>query len=140
MKIITKTEKETYNYAKNFARTLEGGEIIGLKGELGAGKTIFTKGLAAGLGIKRNVNSPTFVIMKVYNVDKPQRQIKQLIHIDAYRIGSIDDLVSIGAQEYFEDKQTIVVIEWINKIKMLHKFIDISITPLTEGKRKIEIK
>ena len=59
MEIITKNERETFEFAKNYARTLTGGEILLLGGELGAGKTVFTKGLAVGLGIDDDVTSPT---------------------------------------------------------------------------------
>ena len=114
MKIITKNEKETFAFAKKFARSLQGGEIIGLIGNLGAGKTVFTKGLAAGLGIKDMVNSPTFVLMKVY---KAKGKIKNLVHIDAYRLQSINDLIAIGAQDYFNRADTVTVIEWIDKIQ-----------------------
>jgi len=114
MNIITNNEEETFAFAKKFAETLEGGEIIGLIGDLGAGKTVFTKGLAAGLGIKNNVNSPTFVLMKVY---KAKGKIKTLVHIDAYRLQNMADLVAIGAEDYFNRNDTITVIEWIDKIQ-----------------------
>ncbi|HOZ55632.1 MAG: tRNA threonylcarbamoyladenosine biosynthesis protein TsaE [Parcubacteria group bacterium ADurb.Bin316] len=117
MKIITKNEKATFNFAKKFAESLQGGEIIGLIGDLGAGKTVFTKGLAAGLGVKNIVNSPTFVIMKVYDIKKTTSRIKKLVHIDAYRLQSTADLEVIGAQDYFNRLDTITVIEWIDKIK-----------------------
>lgn len=114
MKIITKNEKETFAFAKKFAHSLQGGEIIGLTGNLGAGKTVFTKGLAAGLGIKDMVNSPTFVLMKVY---KAGGKIKNLVHIDSYRLRNLDDLIAIGAQDYFNRADTITVIEWIDRIE-----------------------
>ena len=118
MQITTKSEKETINLAKKYAKKLKGGEIIGLVGDLGAGKTIFTKGLANGLGVKQMVNSPTFVLMKIYKCHN-HKTIKQLVHIDAYRVKSKNDIVAIGALEYFNDKDTITVIEWADKIKSL---------------------
>ena len=114
MEITTNNEKETFAFAKKFAKTLKGGEIIGLIGDLGAGKTVFTKGLAAGLGIKNTVNSPTFVLMKVY---KARGKIKNLVHIDAYRLQSMADLAAIGAEDYFSQSDTITVIEWVDRIK-----------------------
>ena len=114
MRITTNNEKETFAFAKKFAKTLKGGEIIGLIGDLGAGKTVFTKGLASGLGIKNTVNSPTFVLMKVY---KAQGKIKNLVHIDAYRLQSMADLTAIGAEEYFNRADSITVIEWVDKIQ-----------------------
>ena len=127
--ITTTSEKQTFNFAKKFAKQLKGGEIIGLIGELGAGKTIFTKGLAAGLEIKKNITSPTFVLMKVYPIRHPtpspaQRswagsEIQHLIHIDAYRIKTEQDLIAIGVQEYFDKPDTITVIEWADKAKKI---------------------
>lgn len=91
--------------------------VLGLIGDLGAGKTVFTKGLALGLGIKKNISSPTFVLMKIYPVKS--LNIKFLVHIDAYRIKSAHDLMAIGAKEYFGRPDTITVIEWADKIKQI---------------------
>jgi len=113
--IITKSPKETAALGKIIAEELQGGEIIGLIGDLGTGKTCFVQGLAKGLKIKNIVNSPTFVIMKVYK--NKQKPTLSLCHIDAYRLKSANDLKAIGALEYFKDKQTITIIEWADKIK-----------------------
>lgn len=118
MKKITKSKIETHAFAKNFAKQLKGGEIIGLIGKLGAGKTIFTKGIAQGLGIKNTVNSPTFVLIKIYDVPN-HKTIKKLCHIDAYRINKPADIISIGVKEYFNRPDTITVIEWADKIKKI---------------------
>lgn len=115
-KFITHSEKETFDLAKKYAKTLKGGEVIGLIGDLGAGKTVFVKGLAAGLDIKKTVNSPTFVLMKVYPVKK-HKTIKNLIHIDAYRIKKAEEILAIGAEEYFNKLNTVVAIEWVDKVK-----------------------
>lgn len=121
-KKITNNEKETFNFAKSLANTLKGGEIIALSGELGAGKTIFSKGVAQGLGIKKNVTSPTFVIMKIYNVKKGR--IKKLCHIDAYRLNNEKDLLAVGAEEYMGSSDTVTIIEWPEMIiKILPKNI-----------------
>jgi len=115
--IITKSEKETFEFAKNFAKTLHGGEVITLQGDLGAGKTVFTKGLAKGLGIENNVTSPTFVVMKNYKIENRETKIKELVHVDAYRLSSGEDLKAIGTQEYFAREDCVVVIEWPEKVK-----------------------
>lgn len=129
MKFSSTSEKQTFNFAKKFSKKLTGGETLGLIGDLGAGKTIFAKGLAAGLGIKKNITSPTFVLMKIYPVTKHKR-IKLLIHLDAYRIKSAQDLIAIGANEYFGRSDTVTVIEWADKIKPIlpgkTKFITIA--------------
>lgn len=130
MKYFTKTAEETFVLAKKFAKKLNGGEIIGLIGNLGAGKTIFAKGIALELGIKKNITSPTFVLMKVYKINK-HKKIKFLVHIDAYRIKSEKDLIAIGVNEHFNQLDTIVIIEWADKIKKIlpkkTKFIKITI-------------
>jgi len=130
MKKITNSEKETFEFARKFARELKGGETIGLVGDLGAGKTIFTKGLAKGLGVKQTITSPTFVLMKIYDISNRKSHISHLVHIDAYRIRSKNDLLALGIEEYFERDDLIVVIEWADKIKKIlpkkAKFIKLS--------------
>lgn len=110
MKHTTKTEKETFDLGKKLGKSLKGGEVIGLIGDLGAGKTAFSKGLAAGLGVKNTVTSPTFVIMKIYEGKK------KLVHIDAYRLTSYKDLRAIGIEDYL-DKNTVIVIEWADRLE-----------------------
>ena len=129
-KVITKSEKETFEFAKSYAKELKGGDIVGLIGDLGAGKTIFSKGIAAGLGIKENITSPTFVYMKVYDV-KNHPIIKKFCHIDAYRIENEKILVNIGALEYFNNPEVLTIVEWVDKVeKIVSK----------ENYRDIEIK
>ena len=123
-------EKDTYAFALNFAKKIEKGCVLGLIGDLGAGKTVFVQGLAKGLGVEQHITSPTFVIMKVY--DMPEREkLKKLVHVDAYRITSADDLVAIGVDEYFKREDTVVVIEWAEEIKKIlptkTRFITINI-------------
>ncbi|MBI4812320.1 tRNA (adenosine(37)-N6)-threonylcarbamoyltransferase complex ATPase subunit type 1 TsaE [Candidatus Falkowbacteria bacterium] len=151
MKLITTSSKQTFNLAKKFSKKLKGGEIIGLIGELGAGKTVFVKGLAAGLGIKKNITSPTFMLMKIYSVKyripmksglfQGVNKIKNLIHVDAYRLRSAKDLTAIGVKEYFNRPDTIMVIEWANRIKKIlpKKTIFVNIKNLENSKRLIKI-
>mgnify|MGYP000223841076 CR=1 FL=1 len=143
-KIITKTTEETKKWAHDYAQALEGGEIIGLIGDLGAGKTTFSQGLALGLGIKQNVNSPTYVIMKIYPVNIPGSSIKNLVHIDAYRLESESDLEAIGALEYFGRKDTVVLIEWADKLALIlnktkKQVILINIDSPSQNQRTIQI-
>ncbi|MEK7653102.1 MAG: tRNA (adenosine(37)-N6)-threonylcarbamoyltransferase complex ATPase subunit type 1 TsaE [Patescibacteria group bacterium] len=144
MKIITKSEKETFKLAQKFATKLRGGEVLALIGDLGAGKTAFVKGLAEGLGVKNIITSPTFVLMKGYTAQKQKNKKakKQLIHIDAYRLSSGKELEDIGATEYFSDKNTIVAIEWADRVKDILPagVIKINFKILEGDKRKIEIK
>jgi len=131
MRFISHSEKQTFNLAKKMARQITGGQVIGLIGGLGAGKTVFTKGLAAGLDIKKTITSPTFVLMRIYPV-KCYQLIKTFVHIDAYRLKKIENLIAIGAVEYFNRPNTITVIEWADKIKPIlpkrTKFVKITIT------------
>ena len=100
---ITKDPKETKEIAFRLAKLLKEGSLLILTGDLGAGKTTFTQGLAKGLGIEKNVTSPTFTLMKVYKGDLP------LYHIDAYRLEGIDQ--DLGFEELLED-DGVCVIEW----------------------------
>ncbi|MDD5031544.1 MAG: tRNA (adenosine(37)-N6)-threonylcarbamoyltransferase complex ATPase subunit type 1 TsaE [Patescibacteria group bacterium] len=156
--IITNSEKETSALAKKYAKTLKGGTILGLIGNLGAGKTIFIKGLAKGLGLKKNITSPTFVIMKVYPVkSRPARispkeklfdgaylvgkgKIKNFVHIDAYRLKEGRDLIAIGAREYLNRPDTLTIIEWADRVKKIlpkkTKYVKIGI--LEGNKRRIK--
>lgn len=131
MHIVTQTEKETFDLGKKFAKELKGGEILALFGDLGAGKTTFSKGIAAGLGIAKSITSPTFNIMKIYPVDS--EKIKRLVHVDAYRLSSSSDAESIGLLELITDPHNIIVVEWPENIwdaikadatKIDFKFVD----------------
>jgi tRNA threonylcarbamoyladenosine biosynthesis protein TsaE len=116
MKFLSTSEKQTFNFAKKFASKLKGGEVLCLIGDLGAGKTAFTKGLAAGLKIKNTVTSPTFVLMKNYKV-AGHPQIKHFAHIDAYRLNGGEQLLGIGADDFFSHPECITVIEWADRVK-----------------------
>ncbi len=100
---------ETRHLASQLAGCLRGGEVIILKGDLGAGKTSFTQGLAKGMGINRTVNSPTFTIIKEYEGAR-----FALYHMDAYRLE--DETEALGLEEYF-DASGVCVIEWPEKIE-----------------------
>ncbi|MDP2656573.1 MAG: tRNA (adenosine(37)-N6)-threonylcarbamoyltransferase complex ATPase subunit type 1 TsaE [bacterium] len=115
--VITHSEPETYGYAQKLVSKFSGGDVLALTGDLGAGKTAFTKGIAKALGVKNTVTSPTFVIMKIYDVPAGHDTISQLCHVDAYRLTSGHDLEDIGIKDYMNDKHTITIIEWAEHIK-----------------------
>ena len=104
-KILKKAEK----------RSNSGATIIAFYGNLGAGKTTLTKELAQELGIKQNLISPTFVIMKSYDIKK-KNKFKKLIHIDAYRLDSHHELLKIGWEDIINDKNNLIIIEWPEKV------------------------
>ena len=106
--IQTKDSEETTQFAEKLAALLSPGDVIALEGDLGAGKTTFTKGLAKGLEIKKTVNSPTFTIIKEYHGRLP------LYHMDVYRVeNGFEDL---GFDEYFEG-DGVTVVEWAHLIE-----------------------
>lgn len=94
--------------------------VVALSGNLGAGKTTLTQEFGRQLGIKENIISPTFVIMKIYKISprsKYYSNFKQLIHIDAYRLESSEELLKIGWKELEEDKDNLIIIEWPENAK-----------------------
>ena len=142
-KIITNNENETFNAGFALAEKLKGGEILAFNGNLGAGKTKFIQGLATGLGIKENVNSPTFNILKLYKISKNKRGlIKTFCHIDTYRLENAKDLINLGIEELLNQPDVIVAVEWADKVKeiLFDQVIQINIQHLDENKREIIIK
>ena len=134
-KIITNSEEETIELAKNLANKLPNGTTLTFSGDLGAGKTTFVRGLAEGLHINEIVQSPTFNIMKIYlKGDRP------LIHIDAYRLADID--TDIGLDEYIGYETGITVIEWPMYIERLipKDAIEVEIRNLGDDNREIKFK
>lgn len=128
-----KSVDETYALAKKVADTLDGGEVLLLDGDLGAGKTTFTKGLAKALGVKEEVTSPTFTILNVYEDGR-----LKLNHLDMYRVESSDELAELGIEECI-DEDAVTVIEW-NKFEHFDgKVIKISVKTLGETKREYDI-
>lgn len=87
------------------------GQVLALRGDLGSGKTTFTKYLAAALGVLKIVTSPTFVILKKYPIVGSDK-FDQLVHIDCYRLSSAEDLLSIGFFEFLDDPKNFIVVEW----------------------------
>jgi len=137
-KFISRNERETIDFAKSFAKNLKGREVIALSGDLGAGKTAFTKGLAEYFQIKQKITSPTFVFMKVYDT-KVSKEIRKLVHIDAYRLDDNQDFGSIGIQEYLGDQNVISVIEWPERLEKIipKNCLKIKLKYLDENSREI---
>ncbi|MGI6124101.1 MAG: tRNA (adenosine(37)-N6)-threonylcarbamoyltransferase complex ATPase subunit type 1 TsaE [Acetivibrionales bacterium] len=108
-KVKTQSEIETFELGRSFAKELKAGDAISLEGDLGTGKTAFTKGIAAGLGINKHITSPTFTLVNSY-IGKVV-----LNHFDVYRVDDSDELLEIGWEEYFAD-DAICVIEWGDRV------------------------
>ena len=99
--------EQTQDLAKKLAKKIHPGSIISLIGDLGTGKTTFTKGFARQIGIKDHVTSPTFKLISEY-----QSPNCMLYHIDAYRMDGPEDFLNIGGEEYLTSKDSITIIEW----------------------------
>ena|SRR5690625_158469 len=132
-KVKLTTEQETKKFAKDLATYLKPNSVVTLTGDLGVGKTTFTKGIGAGLGVKRTINSPTFTIVKSYRGDIP------LHHIDAYRLEDSDE--DIGFDEYFFS-DAVTVVEWPQFIEdfLPEERLDILIERSDNESRLIKLK
>ena len=119
-KIITKSAAETQQYARELAqhilskKPLAGAVVLCLKGDLGAGKTTFTQGFAEGLGITEKILSPTFVVMKRFEISGDSG-FKNFYHLDCYRLNDTHDLEVLGIKESLINGENIIVIEWPEK-------------------------
>ena len=137
MKKISKSVEETMEIGAKFAKGLKKGDCVALIGDLGAGKTVFTKGVAKGLGVKnaRYVNSPTFVIIKEYEGRFP------LYHFDLYRLDNHSGFDDMNYEEYFYG-EGVTVIEWADKIRELlpDRYWEVSLKATDEKQRYIKIK
>ena len=152
--IVTNNSQETLALGEKIAREVKDGGIVCLYGELGSGKTTFTQGIAKALGIGQYVNSPSFLIMRTYelpakneerqpNADRPlDEKLTGFYHVDLYRLESEREIEDIGLPEILEDSRSIVVIEWAEKLGNLlpQKRIDLHFQYIDEEKRKITLK
>ena len=131
---ISRSEKQTIEFASSISKSFTGGEVLLLEGDIGAGKTRFTKGLAKGLKIKEAVTSPTFTIMQIYSGRL------NLYHLDMYRIQSESELIETGIYEALDDKNGITVIEWPQIAKALFDSpINVSIKIIDKNTREITV-
>ena len=127
---LSKSAEETLAFAERYAKTLRGGDVLLLDGEMGAGKTLFTKGLAQGLGIEEEVTSPTYAYMNDYD--------GRLFHYDCYRIESVEQAERLGLADYF-DMGGVCVIEWSQNIApLLPRVVKrVVIKKISESEREI---
>ena len=111
--IESNSPEETFAAGRKLGMTAKPGEIYTLSGDLGVGKTVFTQGVAAGLGITEHVNSPTFTIVQVYESGR-----LPFYHFDVYRIGEVDEMEEIGYEDYFYGNG-LCIVEWAERIREL---------------------
>jgi tRNA threonylcarbamoyladenosine biosynthesis protein TsaE len=137
IQIISNSEAQTFEIARHIGEKAKGGDLFALSGELGSGKTCFTKGLGSGLGVsdKYQITSPTFTLINEY----PARC--KLFHFDVYRLSSYSELEDLGYDEYISC-DGIVVIEWAEKIaKIIPEFsIFINFEYVNENSRRMTIR
>lgn len=148
--IVTKSFEETQKVGEEFVKRLcfdrgsastNGSIVLALYGDLGSGKTTFVQGLAKGLGIQKRIISPTFIIMRTYEITSYEFQIKNFYHIDLYRTESAKDTEGLGIKELLQDPQNILAIEWSEKLGSLlpQKRWDICFRYMGENQRKIMV-
>lgn len=130
--VKSNSDRDTINYGKIFSKILKPGDVVVLEGDLGGGKTTFVKGVLKGIGYKGLVLSPTFTLIRQYELKKIF-----VYHFDLYRIES-DDLFDLGAQDLLYSKWGISLIEWGKKIKdELDKYIQVEFKFCNESKRRL---
>jgi len=132
MKIISKSETDTYKLANDLANLIKGGDTILLNGDLGAGKTTFVKGFAKAKGVKENVTSPTFTLLKTY-----QTLDYQIVHVDAYRL---DNELFEELDDYIGN-DTVIFIEWSEHMinSLFKEYLAINIKYIDETTREYEL-
>lgn len=146
-KFLAHGEKDTLQFAAAFAKTLRGKEVILLVGDLGSGKTTFVRGLAKALGVKQKIKSPTFTVLNLYKLNngtmKQRNNLRHLVHVDTYRLQGVRELEDIGIGDWLGSKDSIVVVEWGEKLKSAlrkKKYIEIKFQHgQKEGDRKITV-
>lgn len=135
MQFITKSPEETERLGERLGKTLRGGEVIAYLGNLGAGKTAFTRGLARGLGISMRVTSPTYTIVNEYTGGR-----LPLFHFDMYRLGSSDELFDIGWEDYLL-RGGVCAVEWSENVSdAMEDAIIVSIEKTDDETRRITIE
>jgi len=134
MTCVSHSEEETKKVGKKIGKKLEKGDVVGLYGELGSGKTVLTKGIASGLKSKSQVKSPSFTIINEY------RGEYAIYHIDLYRINRTEDLLKLGFDDYLYG-DGVCVIEWAEKISdyLPPKGFDVHLNVLDKTIREIKV-
>jgi tRNA threonylcarbamoyladenosine biosynthesis protein TsaE len=134
---ISKSVEETEQIAGEIAKKVKNGGLVCMFGDLGTGKTTFTKGLAKELGIEKfSVKSPTYTYMRQYIIND-----RAFFHIDLYRIEELDELLEAEMKEIIENKENIIIIEWAEKMKSIlpTKRIDIKLKYISKDEREINV-
>lgn len=136
LRVITHSCEETEKFAEDWSQSLKGGDVVLLSGDLGAGKTHFTKGIARALGIDDVITSPTFALHNVYYGKLV------LNHFDFYRVDSSEEVEILGLNEFFFEKDGVCAIEWWQNVEDLlpNDCFLVTISKLSDEKREILIE
>ena len=134
---LEELEVEAARFAAALLPHLNHATVVLLSGDLGAGKTAFTKAVAKALGIDEVVNSPTFVLEKIYVLSRGP--FKRLVHIDAYRLEQGSDLAPLGFDELMQNAQNLILLEWPEKVSdaLLAPAAKVSLVANADGSRTI---
>jgi len=135
--LISRSPEETESLGQSWGSAATSGQVIGLTGDLGAGKTQLIKGLARGLGVKSPVLSPSFALVHEYTDGR-----LALFHLDLYRLQSPSQIVGAGMEEYFYNPQGVTVIEWVERwspsaSSLIHPYRHVTIESLSDTERRI---
>jgi len=137
--------RAAHTFVAKLAPLVNGATLVTLSGELGAGKTAFTKEVAKALGVEEVVTSPTFVLEKIYalpsKVGHPMSDFKQFIHIDAYRLDSATDLAPLGFDEVMKDPSNLIFLEWPERVAegLPPATVNIAFSVLPDHSRQMQI-
>ncbi|NQT28654.1 MAG: tRNA (adenosine(37)-N6)-threonylcarbamoyltransferase complex ATPase subunit type 1 TsaE [Candidatus Omnitrophica bacterium] len=133
LKLKSNSANQTINFGKLFSKILKGGDTTILEGALGGGKTTFTKGILAGLGYRKRVRSPSFTLLRQYDLKKIS-----VYHLDLYRL-EFSDIFDLGIDDFLYSERIITLIEWGNKMKQeLDKYIKVEFVFSRENIRNIK--
>lgn len=116
VRTLTEFEEEAMRFAASLSKRAAGATLVTLSGELGAGKTAFVKVVARVLGIREVVNSPTFVLEKIYLLDE-SKPFERLVHIDAYRLESGENMKALGFEALMQDAGNVIMLEWPERVQ-----------------------
>ena len=135
--IITSSEEETEAVGRELAQSLPPGSSVLLRGNLGAGKTVFSRGFARGLGITEPVSSPTYTIVQEYELPAGGR----LYHLDLYRISDVNAALAFGVDEFLDDPSGVSLIEWPDRISGIlpENAICVDIEHLSDSQRRLTV-
>ena len=135
-KVISSSEEETVKLAAAFASSLPRPAVVTLTGDLGTGKTVFSRGMARALGVEGPISSPTFTIVQEYEIETGL-----LFHMDLYRIADDEDALTFGIEDFLTDKTAICIIEWPQRLSCLlpDEVYAVHLQHVSENEREIRL-